>query len=74
MAFVDLEKAFDRVPREVVWWALRKLRVDEWLVRVIQAIYEGVSTAVKLVINFSLHCQVWLGMKYIYQFQKERNL
>ena len=48
MAFVDLEKAFDRVPREVVWWALRKLRVDEWLVRVIQAMYEGVSTAVEL--------------------------
>ena len=48
MAFVDLEKAFDRVPREVVWWALRKLRVDEWLVRVIQAMYDRVSTAVKL--------------------------
>ena len=28
-AFVVLEKTFDRVPREVVWWALRKLRVDE---------------------------------------------
>ena len=28
-AFVDPEKASDRVPREMVWWALRKLKVDE---------------------------------------------
>jgi len=28
--FVDLEKAFDRVPREVVTWAMHKLRVEEW--------------------------------------------
>src|SRR5664279_4610934 len=40
MAFVDLEKAFDRVPREVVWWALRKLGVDEWIVAVIKSMYE----------------------------------
>ena len=30
-AFLDLEKAFDRVPREVVRWVLRKLAVNEWL-------------------------------------------
>ena len=30
-AFVDLEKAFDRVPRKVVEWAMRKLGVEEWL-------------------------------------------
>ena len=29
-AFVDLEKAFDRVPREMVKWALQRLGVDEW--------------------------------------------
>ena len=28
-AFVDLEKAFDRVPRSAVRWAMRKLNVDE---------------------------------------------
>ena len=38
-AFVDLEKAFDRVPREVVWWAMRKLGVDEWIVALVQAMY-----------------------------------
>ena len=46
--FVDLEKAFDRVPREVVEWALRKLRVEEWLVRVVMAFYEGARTQVRV--------------------------
>jgi len=30
--FVDLEKAFDRVPREVIRWAMCKLGAEEWLV------------------------------------------
>ena len=47
MVFVDLEKAFDRVPREVVWWALRYLGVDEWIVAVIRAMYEDVTTKVR---------------------------
>ena len=36
MAFVDLEKTFDRVSRGVIWWAMRKLGIDEWLVRLLQ--------------------------------------
>ena len=48
MAFVDLEKAFDRVPREVVWWALRCLGMDEWIVSVIKAMYEDATTTVRV--------------------------
>ena len=46
-AFVDLEKAFDRVPREVVRWALRKLGVDEWLIRTVMALYTEACTVVR---------------------------
>jgi hypothetical protein len=38
IAFVDLEKSFDRVPRKVLWWAMRSLGVLEWAVKIIQAI------------------------------------
>ena len=40
-AFVDLENAFDRVTREVVWWALRKVDVDQWIVRLVQCKKQG---------------------------------
>ena len=44
---MDLEKAFDRVPREVVRWVLRKLGVDEWLICTVMALYTGACTVVR---------------------------
>ena len=38
-AFMNLEKAFDFVPQKVIWWALRKLGVEEWIVRLVQGMY-----------------------------------
>jgi len=48
MVFIDLEKAFDGVLREVVWWAPRSWGVAEWLVTVIKAMYADTSAMVKL--------------------------
>ena len=44
--FVDMEKAFDRVPREVISWAMRKLGVEEWLVLAVVSMYTGAKTVV----------------------------
>ena len=40
MCFVDLEKAFDRVPRKVMKWALRKKSLPEVLVKAVMSMYE----------------------------------
>jgi len=37
--FVDFAKAFDRVPREVIRWAMCKLGVEEWLVSAVMSMY-----------------------------------
>jgi len=39
------EKAFDRVPREVTRWALRKAGVEEWLVKAVMVMYRCICMA-----------------------------
>ena len=48
MCFVDLEKAFDRVPRKVIEWALRKKGVEERLVRIVMEMYGEAKTRVRI--------------------------
>ena len=50
-AFVDLEKAFDRVPRDAVCWNLRKLGVEKWLVKIVQSIYTNPRSREGLRVN-----------------------
>ena len=45
---MDLEKAFDRVPREVISWAMRKLGVKEWLVSAMMYMYTSAKTVVRI--------------------------
>ena len=58
MAFVDLEKAFDRVSRKVIWWALRKLGVEEWIVRLVQGMYANARSRVHVGEGFSKEFKV----------------
>ena len=60
--FVDLEKAFDCVPREVIEWALRRQRVPEKLVRMVMLLYEGTTSRVKTVVGKSEKFKIGVGV------------
>ncbi|CAH2099151.1 unnamed protein product [Euphydryas editha] len=47
MVFIDLEKAYDRVPRKVLWWAMKEKGVPEKYVRIVKAMYDRASTHVR---------------------------
>ena len=48
MCFVDLEKAFDRVPRKVLEWAMRKKGIQEVLERSVMSMCEGAKIWVRV--------------------------
>ena len=60
-AFVDLEKAFDRVPRSVLWWSMRKSGIDEWIVRLVKVMYDGANSGVRVSGCFSERFEVTIG-------------
>ena len=57
-----LLKAFDRVPRDVIWWAMRKLGIDEWLVRLVQSMYKDVRSRVRVGDGYSEEFGVGVGV------------
>ena len=47
IVFIDLEKTYDRVPRDVLWTALEKKEVCVAYIKVIHNMYDGVLTKVR---------------------------
>ena len=49
--FVDPEKAYDRVPREELWYCIRKSGMAEKYVRLVQDMYDGSETVMRCAIG-----------------------
>ena len=62
MAFVDLEKVFDRVPHKIIWWALRKLGIEERIVRLVQGMYANARSRVRVGEGYSEEFEVKVGV------------
>ena len=47
MVFIDLEKAYDKVPRNIMWWALEKHKVPTKYITLIKDMYKNAMTFVR---------------------------
>ena len=45
--FIDLEKAYDKIPRNIMWWALDKNKVSSKYVILIKDMYNNVVTSIR---------------------------
>ena len=65
MCFVNLEKAFDRVPRRVMEWAMKKKGLPEILVKAVKSLYEEAEMKIRvlsrLLEEFSVKVDVHQG-------------
>ena len=52
MCFVDMEKAFDRMPRKVMEWAKKKKGQSEVMIRAVMSLYNSAKTR-----GWDLHIQ-----------------
>ena len=63
MCFVDLEKAFDRVPRDVLWGVLREYGGTAPLIRAIRSLYDRCQSLVRIASSKSDSFPVRVGLR-----------
>ena len=60
--FVDLEKAFDRIPRKAIEWALRRQLVPEHLVKLVMMLYTDSKSRVRVAGELSEEFPINVGV------------
>ena len=63
VVFVDLEKAYEKVSREELWYCMRKSGMAEKYVRLVQDMYEGNETVVKCAVGSTKSFKVKVGLQ-----------
>ena len=62
--FLDLEKAYDRVPREELCYCMRKSRIVEKYVQLVQDMYEGSEAVVRCAVGTTESFKVKVGLHH----------
>ena len=62
MISIDLEKAYDRVHREVIWWVLEKKRVTKRYIELVKDTYDRAIIIVKTTIGETSEFPITVGL------------
>ena len=62
MIFIDLEKAYNKIPKNLIWWALEKKGVTKRYIEMIQDMYSGVMTKVRTVVGETNDFRIIVGL------------
>ncbi|KAL6538155.1 hypothetical protein OROGR_012143 [Orobanche gracilis] len=62
MIFIDLEKTYDKVPREILWWALMRKGISKKYIDIIKDMYEGASTSVRTGVGKTEEFPIQIGV------------
>jgi hypothetical protein len=47
MVFINLEKAYDKVSRNIMWWTLQKHKISTKYITLIKDMYDNVVTSIR---------------------------
>ena len=64
VAFIDLEKAYDKVCREVLWRVLHECGIDEYLIVSMSSLYNGSRACERLGSRVREHFEVRRGLRH----------
>ena len=60
--FIDLEKAYDSIPRSIVWDSLKNRGISQRYIEVIQDMYDRVSTNIHTPVGMAESFPIKVGL------------
>lgn len=61
MVFIDVEKAYDKVPIDVLWWAMLKKGIPQRYINLVKDMYRNVSINVRTCDGLTKNFHIKIG-------------